>query len=260
MLIVIPPSETKRPPLDAGEPVAPDRLSFPALTQTREQVLDALIATSASPDAFRRLQVGPSMAEEVARNTFLRELPARPVLEIYSGPLHAGLDAATLSPAATKRAAECVVVASALWGLLRPVDEIPPYRLHICARLVGMDRLESTWRGVIPEVLAEAAQGASPGVFLDLRSPGYQDIGLPDGMAERTVTLRVRRDAPGGRRIGDVIAKRVRGEAAHHLLESGRDPVEPESLAEIIAERWPVQLAGPARPGKPWTLTLLSTD
>lgn len=256
MLIVVPPSESKRPPLESGKPVAMERLSFPALAATRDQVLDALIATSARADAFERLQVGPSMAGEIARNTFLRELPARPVLEVYNGPLHGGLHAATLSPTATNRAAQGVVVASALWGILRPVDEIPPYRLNICARLAGMDRLESTWRSVIPEVLAEAAEGASPGIVLDLRSPSFQDIGLPDGMADRTVTLRVRQNALGGRRIGDVIAKRVRGEAARHLLESGLDPAHPEALAEILAERWPVQLAGPARPGKPWTLTL----
>jgi len=147
-----------------------------------------------------------------------------------------------------------------LWGLLRPVDEIPPYRLHICSRLSGMDRLEPTWRKVIPDVLAEAGEAAGPGVVLDLRSPGYQSIGLPSGLADRTITLRVRQNALGGRRIGDVSAKRVRGEAAHHLLESGMDPDDPQALAEILAERWPVQLAGPARPGKPWTLTLLTTD
>jgi len=257
VLILLPPSETKRPPPDHGRPVDLDGLSFPELTPTRTRIAESLVATSAGPDAFRRLLVRPTLASDVARNTRLFELPVRPVLEVYSGPLHEGLDAATLSPAAGQRARRQVVVASSLWGVLRPVDEVPAYRLHICARLVGLDRLEPLWREVLPEVLAEAA-GLS-GLVIDLRSAGYQAIGMPAGLAGRTVALRVSQAGIGGRRIGDVIAKRVRGEAARHLLETGADPGDPGELASVLGERWPVDLAG-GRGDRPWSLTLFVTD
>src|SRR6476469_6494576 len=74
VLIVLPPSESKRPPSADGAPVVLDSLSFPTLGATRARVLEALLATSAGPDAFRRLHVGPAMAGEVERNTRLREL------------------------------------------------------------------------------------------------------------------------------------------------------------------------------------------
>jgi cytoplasmic iron level regulating protein YaaA (DUF328/UPF0246 family) len=254
MLIIVPPSETKRPPPDHGRPVVLGELSFPELTPLRARILDALIATSTRSDAFRRLQVRPSKAADVARNTWLLEQPVRPALEVYSGPLHEGLGAATLSAEAAKRAMRSLLVTSPVWGPLRPSDQIPAYRCHVCARLVGMDRLEPTWRTVLPDVLADAA--GPDGVVLDLRSPTYQAMGMPTGSSDRTVVLRVDQASFGGRRIGDVVAKRIRGQAARHLLESDADPDDPYAFAGLLGERWPLQLDTPTGPGKPWAMTL----
>jgi len=208
--------------------------------------------TSARADAFHRLGVRPRMAAEVARNTWLPDVPALPVLDVYTGPFNDGLDAHRLSRAAVERAQRGVVVVSALWGALRPRDRIPPYRVHLFAHLVGLDRLDVVWRAVLPAVLARAA---GEGLVLDLRSPVSQQAGRPMGAGDRTVSLKVDQGQVG-HRIGDVVAKRVRGEAAHFLLESGADRAGPDDLAALLAERWPTRLEPPETRGGPWLLTL----
>ena len=96
--------------------------------------------------------------------------------------------------------------------------------------------------------------------MIDLRSPSYQAMGSPTGTGDRIVALRIDQATGGRRRIGDVIAKRIRGRAARHLLDGDADPADPDALADLLAERWPVRPDAPVRPGQTWTLTLTASD
>jgi uncharacterized protein len=253
VLIIVPPSETKADPPPSGEPVEIDALSFPELNPTRRRVAEALMRTSADLDAFERLAVRPTFAADVVRNTRILEVPAMPVLDVYTGPLHGGLAWRDLSVGATRRASELLVIYSPLWGLLRPTDRIPPYRLGPWRPLIGIGRIDHVWRKVLPEALGRAA--GPNGLIVDLRSAPTRSSGMPAGRGDRIVMLRVDQGRPGNR-IGDVIAKRVRGEAANHVLESGVDTEDPHDLADALSDRWPVRLdAGEGR-GRPCTMTL----
>ena len=73
------------------------------------------------------------------------------------------------------------------------------------------------------------------------------------------MTLRVPQSRFGAR-MGDVVAKRIRGQAARHLLESGEAIDDPQTLADVLGERWPVELAPPARAGGTWMISLFVAD
>ena len=120
MLILLPPSEGKAEPPRRGLAVDLDGLCFPGLTATRRRVLTALVAAAVAPDAAARLGFGPSLALEVARNALLADLPTRPAAQTYTGVLDDALDWPGLDAVARRRAGTRLVIASALWGLLRP--------------------------------------------------------------------------------------------------------------------------------------------
>jgi len=91
---------------------------------------------------------------------------------------------------------------------------------------------------------------------MDLRSPGYRAVGRPAGLDDQTVTVRIRPSPGGAAHVGDAIAKRVRGEAASHLLSSGADPDDPLEVADLLATRWSIEIDPPVGRNRTWTVTL----
>jgi len=92
---------------------------------------------------------------------------------------------------------------------------------------------------------------------VDCRSSSYVAMGMPAGLAERTVAVRVLRDDAGRRAVVSHMAKYTRGLVVRHLLESGADPRTPHDLAEALADHWDVELAEPPRAGRPWTVQVV---
>jgi cytoplasmic iron level regulating protein YaaA (DUF328/UPF0246 family) len=255
VLILLPPSEGKAAPARRGRPLDLAELSFPGLTDARDRLLTALAKASAAPDALTRLGLGPALAAEVQANVRLRELPARPAIEIYTGVLYAALDWTSLPAGAKRRAASRLVIASALWGALRPADRIPPYRLPVGADLPGVDRIEPTWRAALPAALEPVAQR----VIVDCRSQTYVAMWKPRGeLAEHAAAVRVWREGPEGRTVVGHLAKHTRGLIARDLLQRSADPRTVPALAEMLSERWDVETVAPKRAGRPWFLDVLT--
>lgn len=248
MLILVPPSEGKAVGA-RGRPLDLERLSFPELTDTRDQVVDALVAVSAGSDALDVLGVGTGVRGQVERNVSLRSAPTLAASRLYTGVLYDALDLASLDRAAKSRAARRLVVISALFGALRPTDKVPSYRLSMDVTLPGVGKLAAAWRDVLDTPLTAAA---GRGLVVDLRSSTYVAAWRPSGdLAERTVAVNVVREQPDGTRsVVSHMAKHTRGLVARWLLQTGVDPRTPEALADALADEFAVEL-DEARAGRP---------
>ena len=97
MLILLPPSETKRAG-GTGRSLSLDRLRFPGLTDARRSLTEDVTALSLDTDAsVAALKLGPKQRGEVESNRMLWESPTLPALDRYTGVLFDALDAASLS-------------------------------------------------------------------------------------------------------------------------------------------------------------------
>lgn len=237
MLILLPPSETKRDG-GAGAPLLLESLRFPSLLPVRREVVDAVLALSADREtAIRALKLGPKQAGEVDRNRAILTSPTMPALQRYTGVLYDALSPETLSPAAQRFAASRVAVKSALLGLVGADDLIPAYRLSFDSRLSlerGVPSLTKRWAPAAGEALR-----AHGGLLLDLRSEGYAALGpLPRRDGAHYVRV-LARDETGAVRALNHFNKQAKGLLTRALIESGVDFSGTAELLEwAAAERY----------------------
>lgn len=239
MLILLPPSEGKAA-ARRGKPLDLAGLDFAALTPGRERVLDALVdLCSGDPEgAATTLGIGTTQLDLVALNAGLRTAPTQRADQVYTGVLYDHLDVATLSPAAKRRATARLAVTSSLFGLVRPSDRIPAYRLSGDTTLPGLGPVAGVWRDLLGPVVTETV---GTGLLVDLRSGTYVAFWRPAGV--RSATVRVLHEHQGTRKVVSHFNKATKGRIVRALLESGADPRTPAKLADTLRDLgWTVEL------------------
>jgi cytoplasmic iron level regulating protein YaaA (DUF328/UPF0246 family) len=200
MLILLPPSEGKARP-EKGEPVDLDSIAFATeLRAKREGLIEAFDST-------------------------LRDAPAAPAAEVYTGVLFGRLGLAGLPVRARRR----VLIASALWGVVRPDDRIPYYKFPPKTRLKGFEASNAYWR----PALAAALPDVEGDLVVDMRSGAYVPAWKPKRAT--LVAVRALTEVDGERKAVSHMAKAVRGDVARALLTAKRAPSDLEGVATIAA-------------------------
>lgn len=236
MQILLPPSEGKTPPSE-GPALDLGRLSFPGLTQVRRTVLQRLVQVCRSDPqaAMHSLGLGPSLLPEVHRDADLAAQPCAPAGRVFTGVLFNALDLATLPDGL---ADERLLIASGLFGLLRPGDSIPAYRLSGSARLPGLPTPKRVWSQALA---AELDAVAAEHLLVDLRSQPYAT--LYRGRPPRWVQVRVMTVRDGRRVAVSHHNKATKGALTRHLLLAGSRPSTAADLLALLRDAgWTAEL------------------
>ena len=162
---------------------------------------------------------------------------SRPAALAFNGDVYGGLDARTLKPGQLDWAQQHLVILSGLYGVLRPLDRLQPYRLEMGTRLAnaaGKD-LYAFWGDTLAAYLDErlamqagpggnAAQPAlggtaAPPVIVNLASQEYFKAVSRRALQARVVDCVFEEGRAGGFKVISFFAKRARGLMARWAVQ-----------------------------------------
>ncbi len=238
MLIVLSPAKT----LDYASPivdVAPTKPEFSADARRLVSVLREL-----SPvEVARLMDLSDTLAAlNVARYAAFRATPraadVRPAVLAFDGDVYDGLRARELDAQGLAFAQRRLRILSGLYGVLRPLDAMQPYRLEMGTRL-GTDRgrdLYAFWGDRPARSLKRALREAGGGALVNLASEEYfraVDVGALGAPVVQPVFQDRRGDAW---KVISFNAKRARGAMARFAIEHRLD--DPAGLKDFDADGW----------------------
>ena len=146
---------------------------------------------------------------------------SKPAALAFDGDVYDGLDANTLKTADLAWAQEHVVILSGLYGVLRPLDRLQPYRLEMGTALPtarGKD-LYAFWGDRIAGYLNERLEGEPRPVVVNLASQEYARAALRPALKARVVECVFEDWKSGQYKIISFFAKRARGLMARWAVQ-----------------------------------------
>ena len=233
MLFLLSPAKTLNYETPVPAPVM-RRATEPAYS-ARAAELIALLRAKSAADVAALMDLSPALAELNVQRYHAWQPEAtpansKPAVLAFDGDVYDGLNARTLATADLAWAQDHLVLLSGLYGVLRPLDKLQPYRLEMGTALAnprGRD-LYAWWGDTVAEHLNARLEGQRARVVVNLASQEYARVALRPGLQARVVEC-VFEDWKDGRyKVISFFAKRARGLMTRYAVVNRL--LEPEGL------------------------------
>lgn len=228
MLMLLSPAKK----LDYDSPVRTTLHTQPLFVEQAEMLID-LLREQSTDDIASLMKLSENLAmlnvERYQAWTSHFDLDnARQALLAFNGDVYDGLDAPSLSDADLQWAQAHLVILSGLYGVLRPLDLMQPYRLEMGTRLANARgrNLYAFWGGQIADYLdAQLAQnrsiaGNDTGIVLNLASAEYFKAVDLKALRARVVECVFQDYKNGAYKVIGFHAKRARGLMARYIIDN----------------------------------------
>lgn len=146
----------------------------------------------------------------------------RPALYAFAGDTYQGFDAASLDEEGRTRAQGCLRILSGLYGVLRPMDAIQPYRLEMGSRLKTRrgTNLYQFWGDQIAKALNRAAEEIGTDTLVNCASHEYFAATDRRALLPRVITPEFYEITNGTPKLVSFFAKKARGTMARFIVEN----------------------------------------
>ncbi|MFZ2307307.1 MAG: peroxide stress protein YaaA [Rhodoferax sp.] len=236
MLFLLSPAKS----LDYESPLPPHPHTAPLFVK-QSQALIAVLRTQSPQQIAELMSLSDKLsALNVARyqawSTRATVKNARQAVLAFDGDVYGGLDAASLDDAQLAWAQDHVCILSGLYGVLRPLDLMQPYRLEMGTRLAnpqGRD-LYQFWGTQISDYLNKRLRSDISPVVINLASQEYFKAVDTKALKARVIECVFEEYKSGQYKIVSFFAKRARGLMARYAVT--HQIVKPEDLRAFDAE------------------------
>ncbi|GAA5647184.1 MULTISPECIES: peroxide stress protein YaaA [Vibrio] len=222
MLIVVSPAKT----LDYESPLATENYTQPELTEhSAELIEECRKLTPADVSALMKVSdkiAGLNVARFAEWSPTFTPDNSRQAILAFKGDVYTGLDAQTLSDADFEYAQKHLRMLSGLYGLLKPLDLMQPYRLEMGTKLANArgTNLYQFWDTIITNKLNDALQAQGDNVLINLASNEYFKAVKPKHLDGQIITP-VFKDCKNGQyKVISFYAKKARGMMARYIIEN----------------------------------------
>ncbi|MCB0662999.1 MAG: peroxide stress protein YaaA [Saprospiraceae bacterium] len=235
MIILLSPAKT----LDFSETVF-EEYSTPRFLKESKRLVNTLKKKSAGD-----IQQLMSVSEKIANLNVERykkfTLPftpdnAKPSILAFKGDVYIGLEAEKFDQDDLEFAQEHIRILSGLYGVLKPLDLMQPYRLEMGTSLeTGKNKnLYEFWGNKLTKTLNEDLQEATGEVFLNLASNEYFKAVQTKKLKGRLLDIDFKENRDGELKFISYNEKKARGRMAHLVVKERIE--NPETLKELVVD------------------------
>lgn len=167
--------------------------------------------------------------------TFTEE-NAKPAALMFKGDVYTGLEAEHFSEEEMAFAQDHLRILSGLYGLLRPLDLIQPYRLEMGTALkTGRTKnLYAFWGDQITKLVNEDLEQAQGDTIINLASQEYFQSVKTEQLNGRLINVHFKEDRDGKLKVISFNAKKARGKMAQLIVKER--VTEAEAIKELVAD------------------------
>lgn len=198
------------------------------------KIINAVLKEKTPVELMELMKISSNLAElnwqrnqeRIYKKTKKNEADFRPAVYAFSGDVYVGLDAYSLSENKIARLQESLRILSGLYGILRPLDEIEPYRLEMGTKMPIGDKssLPAFWKPIIVDYLnKEMAEGE---VLVNLASNEYFSAIDQKKLKASIVVPEFKELREGKLKTISFYAKKARGMMVRYIIDNDIQDVE----------------------------------
>jgi uncharacterized protein len=233
MLVILSPAKT----LDFERPV-PDLPLTKPLFLAQSKALIAILRDLSVQEVAALMHLSDKLAAlNVARfgdwSPRFTEKNSRAAILAFMGDVYEGMEARTFTADDHDYAQQHLRILSGLYGLLRPLDRLQPYRLEMGTALSNPAgrNLYAFWGDTLAHALNKAMAEQGDELLVNLASDEYNKAALTKALKARIITPQFREEKDGQFKMVSFYAKRARGLMASYIVKNRLSA--PEALKDF---------------------------